>query len=110
MLQQPKPDDYVLATGETHTIREFVELSAKILGWEVVWRGRGLKETGVDKKTGRTLVAIDPRYFRPAEVDLLVGDARKARRELGWKPSVTFEQLVEMMVKSDLAQEAKNAR
>ncbi|MEK7208978.1 MAG: GDP-mannose 4,6-dehydratase [Patescibacteria group bacterium] len=110
MLQQPKPDDYILATGETHTIREFAELSAKYLGWELVWKGRGLKERGVDKETGRTLIEIDPRYFRPAEVDLLVGDAGKARRELGWKPSVTFEQLVKMMVKSDLIQETKNAR
>ena len=108
MLQQPKPDDYVLATGETHTIREFAELSARFLDFELVWRGRGLKEKGVDKKTGRTLIEIDPRYFRPAEVDLLVGDASKAKRELGWRPKTTFEQLVAMMVKSDLAQEAKS--
>ena len=108
MLQQPKPDDYVLATGETHTIREFAELSARFLDFELVWRGRGLKEKGVDKKTGRTLIEIDPRYFRPAEVDLLVGDASKAKCELGWRPKTTFEQLVAMMVKSDLAQEAKS--
>ena len=108
MLQQPKPDDYVLATGETHTIREFAELSARFLDFELVWRERGLKEKGVDKKTGRTLIEIDPHYFRPAEVDLLVGDASKAKRELGWRPKTTFEQLVAMMVKSDLAQEAKS--
>lgn len=108
MLQQPKPDDYVLATGETHTIREFAELSARFLDFELVWRGRGLKEKGVDKKTGRTLIEIDPHYFRPAEVDLLVGDASKAKCELGWRPKTTFEQLVAMMVKSDLAQEAKS--
>ncbi|HEY4524272.1 MAG TPA: GDP-mannose 4,6-dehydratase [Candidatus Paceibacterota bacterium] len=108
ILQQPKPDDYVLATGETHTIREFAELSARFLDFELVWRERGLKEKGVDKKTGRTLIEIDPHYFRPAEVDLLVGDASKAKRELGWRPKTTFEQLVAMMVKSDLAQEAKS--
>ena len=108
MLQQPKPDDYVLATGETHTIREFAELSARFLDFELVWRERGLKEKGVDKKTGRTLIEIDPHYFRPAEVDLLVGDASKAKCELGWRPKTTFEQLVAMMVKSDLAQEAKS--
>jgi len=108
ILQQPKPDDYVLATGETHTIREFAELSARFLDFELVWRERGLKEKGVDKKTGRTLIEIDPHYFRPAEVDLLVGDASKAKCELGWRPKTTFEQLVAMMVKSDLAQEAKS--
>jgi len=108
MLQQAKPDDYILATGKTHTIREFAELSARFLDFELVWRGRGLKEKGVDKKTGRALIEIDPRYFRPAEVDLLVGDASKAKRKLGWRPKTTFEQLVAMMVKSDLAQEAKS--
>ncbi|MFH0829330.1 MAG: GDP-mannose 4,6-dehydratase [Candidatus Kerfeldbacteria bacterium] len=102
MLQAPKPDDYVIATGETHTVREFVELAAQHLGIELTWEGKGLKERGIDKKTGNTIVTIDPRFFRPAEVDLLIGDATKAKEQLGWKPEVSFTTLVEIMMKADL--------
>jgi len=102
ILQAEKPGDYVLATGETHTVREFVERSAEMLGYSFEWEGEGVKEKGVDKKSGRTLIEIDPRYFRPAEVDLLIGDASKARKELGWEPKIKFKELVELMTKADL--------
>ena len=103
MLQAPKADDYVVATGETHTVREFVELAAQHTGMDLAWEGEGLKEHGIDKKTGKTIVTIDPRFFRPAEVDLLIGDATKANEALGWKPEVTFPKLVELMMDADLA-------
>ncbi len=101
ILQHKEADDFVLATNETHTVREFVEESAKILGMNIVWKGKGVKEKGVDKKSGKTIVEIDPRYFRPAEVDLLIGDYGKARRKLDWKPKVTFKELVKLMTLSD---------
>jgi GDPmannose 4,6-dehydratase len=102
MLQQGEPDDYVAATGETHSVREFVERAAIVAGFELEWEGEGAGETGRDRLSGRELVRVNPRYYRPAEVDKLVGDASKARRELGWEPAVRFEQLVEMMVRADL--------
>jgi len=102
ILQQRKPDDYVLATGESHTVREFVEKSFAHVGRKIAWRGKGVKEKGVDAKTGETLVQIDPRYFRPTEVDHLQGDARKARKVLGWKPKMSFKGLVDDMMASDL--------
>ena len=102
MLQQEKADDFVLATGETHTVREFVELTFKELGMEIEWKGSGVDEKGIDKATGKTLIEIDPKYFRPTEVDLLLGDASKAERELGWKPKTKFYELVSMMTKADL--------
>lgn len=105
MLQADKPDDYVLATNETHTVREFCEIAAKYLGYDLQWKGEGVDEIGYDAKTGHELVKIDPVYFRPSEVDLLIGDYSKAKRELGWEPKVTFKSLVEMMAKSDLKQE-----
>ena len=101
ILQHTEPDDFVLATGETHSVREFAEASAKHLGYELVWKGRGLNEKGVDKKTGKVLITIDPRYFRPAEVDVLLGDYAKAKKKLGWKPKITFEALAERMTKAD---------
>ncbi len=101
ILQHDTPEDFVLATGETHTVREFVELAFKLLGMDVEWKGVGINETGVDKNTGKVFVAIDPDYYRPTEVDLLIGDASKAGRLLGWKPKVLFEELVEIMVKAD---------
>lgn len=107
MLQGKKPDDYVIATGETHSVREFIELSFKYVGMDIEWKGKGLDEIGIDKATGMTRVKIDEKYFRPAEVDLLMGDSSKARKVLNWKPKVSFEQLVEMMIKSDLENEAK---
>ena len=102
MLQQEKADDFVLATGETHTVREFVELTFKELGMEIEWKGSGVDEKGIDKATGKTLIEIDPKYVRPTEVDLLLGDASKAERELGWKPKTKFYELVSMMTKADL--------
>ena len=103
MLQHDEPGDYVVATGETHTVREFCERSFACAGITLAWEGTGVDETGRCTKTGKTLVRVDPRYFRPAEVELLLGDPTKAKSALGWKPTVTFEGLVEMMTKADLA-------
>lgn len=102
ILQQEKPSDYVLATNETHTVREFVETAFKQVAIEIEWRGTGVDEKGYDKKTGKLLVDIDPRFFRPAEVDLLWGDSTKAETELGWKRKVDFEGLVQMMMDADM--------
>lgn len=104
MLQQDKPDDYVLATGETHTVREFAEKAFRRAGIELVWTGKGVNEKGVCKKTGKELVVVDERYFRPTEVDLLLGDPSKAERELGWRRKTDFEALVNGMVESDCRQ------
>lgn len=102
MLQQPQPDDYVLATGETHSVREFVELAFKRTGVDIAWEGAGVDEKGRDAASGRVLVEIDPRYFRPTEVDLLLGDPSKARTVLGWSHTTPFADLVRDMVDSDL--------
>lgn len=102
MLQQEKPDDYVLATNETHTVREFVELAFAEVGVEIEWKGEGVDEKGYDKNTGKLLVDVNPRYFRPAEVELLWGDSTKAETELGWKRKVSFKELVSMMVREDM--------
>lgn len=103
MLQQDEPEDYVIATGENHSVREFVTLAFRYAGMELRWEGSGLDEKGVDVATGRTLVAVDPRYFRPAEVEQLLGDPTKARNQLGWNPQKTsFEELVRIMVENDM--------
>ncbi len=102
MLQQDKPDDYVLATGVTRSVREFCELAFAEVGKKIAWKGKGVDELGTDAKTGKVLVRIDPRYFRPAEVDLLLGDASKAFAKLGWKPVTTFQDMVREMVAHDL--------
>ena len=102
ILQQDKPDNFVIATNETHTVREFVQLAFKKAGIELKFEGEGVNEKGIDVKTGKVLVEVDPRFFRPAEVDLLWGDSTKAEKALGWKRDVSFEGLVEMMVESDL--------
>lgn len=102
ILQQDKPQDYVLSMNETHTVREFVELAFAELGYEIEWQGSGVDEKGIDKKSGRVLVEVDPRYFRPAEVELLWGDSTKARTELKWEPKYSFMDLVKEMVQSDL--------
>ena len=104
ILQQDEADDYVLATGETHTVREFTELAFQCVGRRIEWRGKGAEEKGIDAKTGETLVEIDPRYFRPTEVDLLLGDARKAHQRLGWKHTTKFDELVREMVHADRKQ------
>jgi GDPmannose 4,6-dehydratase len=103
ILQQPAPDDYVLATGEAHSVREFVEQAFACVGRRLQWQGAGAEEKGVDARDGRTLVGIDPRYFRPTEVDVLLGDPTKARTKLGWHHKVPFEALVREMVEADLA-------
>ncbi|WP_245310642.1 GDP-mannose 4,6-dehydratase, partial [Bradyrhizobium valentinum] len=103
ILQADAPDAFVLATGETRSVRAFVELAFAEVGRRIEWRGKGVEETGVDAKFGKTVVRIDPDYFRPTEVDILIGDASKARQKLGWKPKRSFAQLVEEMVESDLA-------
>ena len=102
ILQQDRPDDYVLATGETHSVREFIELAFAEVQRKIAWRGQGAGEEGLDERTGEVLVKIDPRYFRPTEVDLLLGDPSKARKVLGWKHEITFPNLVKEMVASDL--------
>ena len=96
-------DDFVLSTGETRSVREFVELAFAEVGRGIVWRGKGVEETGVDRKSGKTVVRVDSTYFRPTEVDLLVGDSSKARQKLGWAPKTSFAELVKEMVAADLA-------
>jgi len=102
MLQQDTPDDFVIATGETHSPREFVEEAAGLLGFDIEWRGDGLKEKGIDKNSGKTIIEIDPKYFRPAEVDLLIGDGTKAKNMLNWEPKVKFKELVKIMVEEGI--------
>jgi GDPmannose 4,6-dehydratase len=102
MLQHDTPEDYVIANGETHTVREFVEAAFSHVDVEIEWQGKGVDEKGIDKDTGKVLVEVDPKYFRPTEVDLLIGDPSKAKEELGWEPEVKFKELVQLMVQSDL--------
>ena len=102
MLQQDKPDDYILATGRKMSVRKFIELSFKEINIDIVWKGEGVEEIGYNKKTGDILVKIDPQYFRPNEVDLLLGDASKAKAKLGWEPKCKVEDLVKEMVQSDI--------
>jgi GDPmannose 4,6-dehydratase len=103
ILQQDKPDDFVIATGEQHSVREFTTLAFREVGIDLRWEGKGVDEVGIDIATGRVLVAVDPKYFRPAEVETLLGDPTKARTQLGWNPRKTsFEELVKIMVKSDM--------
>ncbi len=109
MLQHSKPDDFILATGETHSVREFAEEVAKNLDINLAWQDKGLKEKGIDKKSGKTIIEIDKRYFRPAEVDLLLGDYSKAKKELGWKPKTTFQKLAKIMTEADWQEEKSKA-
>lgn len=102
ILQQDSPDDYVIATGQAHTVREFVERAFECVGIDIVWQGEGIEEKGLDAQTGEVLVEVDPIYFRPTEVDFLLGDPRKAQEKLGWTAQITFDELVKMMVESDL--------
>ena len=101
MLQHDKPDDFVVATGETHSVRDFVCAVARELGSAIRWQGSGSREEGFDAKTGARIVAIDPRYFRPSEVDTLLGDATRAREKMGWKPRTSFDELVAEMVREE---------
>jgi GDPmannose 4,6-dehydratase len=102
MLQQEQPEDFVIATGEQHSVREFVAAVARELGMNLRWKGAGTNEEAIDTQTGARVVAVDPRYFRPAEVDTLLGDATKAREKLGWKPRTSFTELVTEMVHEEL--------
>lgn len=101
ILQQENPDDYVIATGETHSVREFTELAFKEVGIDIIWKGKGSEEYGIDSITGKVLVEIDPRYYRPTEVEILIGDPSKANEKLGWKPKIKLEELVKIMIKAD---------
>ncbi|MFH1414736.1 MAG: GDP-mannose 4,6-dehydratase [Elusimicrobiota bacterium] len=102
MLQHTEPDDFVIATGEMHTIKEFAERAFGYAGYEIRWEDKGVDEKGIDKKSGKILIEVDAKYFRPTEVDLLIGDPTKAKEKLGWEPKVKFEELVEIMVKADI--------
>ncbi len=104
MMQLEKPDDFVIATGKTHKVREFIEKAFEYIDINIAWQGNGADETGVDTATGKTVVRVDPRYFRPTEVDLLLGDITKAKEKLKWQPRVNFEELVKIMMESDLKQ------
>lgn len=105
MLQQDSPEDFVLATGKTYKVRTFIEMAAKHLGWEIEWKGSGVDEKGYDKSTGKLLVEVDPKYFRPAEVDRLIGDPSKAKEKLGWEAKIDLEELVKLMINHDLKHE-----
>jgi len=105
MLQQKEPDDYILATGETHSVREFIEECARLLDLGLTWKAKGLKEEGYSKKLEKTIIKIDPKYFRPAEVDILLGDPSKARRKLKWVPKTKFKDLARIMLEADLQNE-----
>lgn len=102
MLQQKQPDDYVIATGEIHSVREFTELAAKMLGWDIAWEGEGLNEKGIDRKTRKVLVEVSEKYFRPSDVECLIGDYSKAKEILRWRPEISFEQLVHTMIEADI--------
>jgi GDPmannose 4,6-dehydratase len=108
MLQQDTPDDFVIATNETHTVREFTTLAFAELGIDLEWKGSGVNEKGICRKTGKTIVEIDPTYFRPTEVELLIGDYTKAKQKLGWEPKVTFKELVKIMAQADWEAIAKS--
>jgi GDPmannose 4,6-dehydratase len=108
MLQQPEPEDYVVATGHQHSVRDLIETAAAKLDIRIAWENKGLEEKGINAATGKPIVAIDPRYFRPAEVDTLLGDPSKARRQLGWEPRISFEELVTEMVMADLKEAEKD--
>ena len=101
ILQQDEPDDYVIATGEQHSVREFVEAAAGELDMDIEWKGKGVDEVGIDRNTGKQIVAVDPRYFRPTEVEALLGDPSKAKKQLGWEAKTSFVELVKEMVAAD---------
>ncbi len=109
MLQQSQPEDYVVATGEQHAVRDFVVSAGKVLEMDIEWRGRGNEEVGIERGSGRTVVRVDPRYFRPTEVDSLLGDASRIRERLGWKPEISFDALVREMAEADLALAERDA-
>lgn len=109
MLQQDTPDDYVIATGETHSVREFVEYAASLVGYKIVWKGKGLEEICIDEKSGKTLISIDEKYYRPSEVDVLLGDSTKAKEKLNWIAEVKFKDLVLLMMKEEFESRGINS-
>ena len=108
MLQQDHPEDFVIATGKQYSVRDFVNIAAKELNIEISWKGKGVDEKGFDKKTNNQIVAVDPKYFRPTEVESLLGDPLKAKQKLGWEPEITFQELVTEMVQQDLIEAKKD--
>lgn len=110
ILQYKQPEDFVIATGKTHSVREFVEIAASLLGMKIVWQGKGVNEKGIDQKTGKTIITIDPFYFRTSEVEFLQGNAAKAKKLLGWQPKTSFKKLVEIMIKDDYDQAKLEAK
>jgi GDPmannose 4,6-dehydratase len=110
MLQQETPDDYVLATGETHSVREFVEKASSVAGFDIEWVGEAENTKGIDKKSGKTIVEVSKKFYRPAEVDLLIGDYTKAKQKLGWEPKTTFDKIVEIMMEKDLERVLREAK
>jgi len=108
MLQQEKPEDFVIASGEQHSVREFVTLAGREIGMDIVWKGKGVDEKGYDAKTGKVIVSVDPRYFRPTEVETLLGDPSRAKAKLGWSPEISFEQLVTEMIRYDFMEAKKD--
>jgi len=110
MLQQDEPDDYVIATSEIHSVREFVELAFKYAGYEIIWEGKGLEEKRKRQKTGKILVEVFEEFYRPAEVNVLIGDYSEAKQKLGWKPKTYFKELVRIMVEADLKQIKENLK
>ena len=110
MLQQDKPDDYVIATGETHSVREFVEYAASLVGCKIVWQGKGLEEVGIDEKSGKVLISIDENYYRPSEVDILLGDSTKAKEKLNWSAEVKFKDLIDLMMKEEFEERGLSSK
>jgi GDPmannose 4,6-dehydratase len=110
MLQQERPDDYVISSGETHSVREFAELACKAAGFDIVWKGKDMEEKGIDKKTGKTLIEVSPEFFRPAEVDILLGDYSKAKEKFGWQPRTKFQDLVSIMADADMKRVEKEIK
>ncbi len=108
MLQQERPEDFVIATGEQHSVREFIELAGKALGLAIRWEGEGIHEKGINMANGKTIVSVDPTYFRPTEVETLLGDPTKAKEKLGWEPEITFESLVQEMIQADLEESKRD--
>ncbi len=104
MLQADTPDDFVVATGETHSVREFVECAAEMVGYKIMWKGTGLDEVGIEEKTGKEIIRIDPAYYRPSEVDVLLGDATKCKEKLNWTPNVTFKELIKIMIDGEFTE------